>query len=884
MANPEIDIDYMVGGATAQKLISMAASAGGPLRATHDHLFAKMIGGYTSGNIELLQRELEYINLGAMTIAPDLLHETQPWHVLPSRWKQHTANLVAAGISKACVHGIDNTRIVVSEIIPTMPPPQQVIARADVGFDGAATGWVAGLTAHRAKASDKNNDVFVSIRAQLPGLWTAPGRAAAEYTEMEAGIITELCDASATDGRKVAAAITFFRNTRVVPPRLITYFAPEDCWTELQRRIGDSAETRFRPLFEVGWARAYPQLARVWDPLTEGSVVADEIKSLFLRLSMATRELTHDTVAAFSAAVAPKLFLLDVPSITNITDQSKANAARADTLITALGGKLTSAQGGGSGTGSASERGGDVAAALGKHPAFNALTRELEQFRTLPIDLEKATRVLAKSESPAGIITIAGTKLPVAQFDNVTGTMITRSTQSICAVLNRIVRIDKSGALNEEWPCVVTKELATKIVQGKATFGDGKGDTIFWWREFTPIMKLRATAFAFDRKLKLCGDPSGNPYFIFLSPDHMKMLRPLMAKVFEFLGYDNAQAGNFEAVWDNMMDRTEELLDIPDTNPDRMGLLIKHVASCAKAFSSFWSKWQSMLATPPQSATKPRRVMSKGDDSFTTWESVGSRITTVLSKAATSNGHTSNSSALEIHTLEGQVANTPTELCEMPEGKAVLAWFGWKPKGKRKATEADDDDDSPTKHKKSNEKDEPKPLVFPKGSSVEQGWGNNAHIYGVFRSTDFSKIWFGDRNCVEITDGEKPTADTKCFAPWFTGGNWHAWCCDPGKCDETHGKAAVIFSSKDTLHAKGEATKRPSDAVVVCKPNGYPGSGAGGGGRGGAGGSAGRGRGGKGKGSGAKGSVKGKGKGGKRGKGARKEVRPSHFQPLSSKM
>ena len=109
-----------------------------------------MIGGYTSGNIELLQRELEYINLGAMTIAPDLLNETQPWHVLPSRWKQHTANLVAAGISKACVHGIDNTRIVVSEIIPTMPPPQQVIARADVGFDGAATGWVAGLTAEQA--------------------------------------------------------------------------------------------------------------------------------------------------------------------------------------------------------------------------------------------------------------------------------------------------------------------------------------------------------------------------------------------------------------------------------------------------------------------------------------------------------------------------------------------------------------------------------------------------------------------------------------------------------------------------------------------------------------------------------------------------------------
>ena len=84
MANPETDIDYSVGGGQATRIDSLADAPDGPMKATHEHLFCKLIGGYAAGQTTLPQRVLEYIVLGPMIIAPDLVTQTNPWHILPN--------------------------------------------------------------------------------------------------------------------------------------------------------------------------------------------------------------------------------------------------------------------------------------------------------------------------------------------------------------------------------------------------------------------------------------------------------------------------------------------------------------------------------------------------------------------------------------------------------------------------------------------------------------------------------------------------------------------------------------------------------------------------------------------------------------------------------
>jgi hypothetical protein len=231
------------------------------------------------------------------------------------------------------------------------------------------------------------------------------------------------------------------------------------------------------------------------------------------------------------------------------------------------------------------------------------------------------------------------------------------------------------------------------------------------------------------------------------------------------------------------------------------------------------------------------------------------------------------------------VNNTPNELRDTPEGKSVLAWFGWKPKGKRNERERDDDDDYGKKQKVQH--------VYPTGGKIEKAWGGSAYAYGVWRSADFSQIWFGDMHHVEITGGEKPTAETKCLAPWYPCKNDEKrdpWCCDTDNCTAHALNANFQFNWTSD---KTRCPKRPEDAVEIAAPHfnvgtstamvPYSGGGSPSQGRGGGGGGRGKGKGGKGK--GGKGHVKGKGGGGGkgRGKGHRHETH-SRFYPLSPVM
>ena len=845
-------INYIAGGTTEANVASLGDNPSGPLKAADNHILAKLMGIRPTGApFNITMRQLEYIALAHLKFDSELDDLTEFWHILPSRWSRLFKALEQAGMPDDPVGDINKLRAFFDKWVPKLPEAERLIQISEVHIDlldadEEEETWAAWCTPSKVRKTDLSNDVLVELRMMLPGLWVAGGRAFDVYTYQVTDIVAERVKVSDTSLRRQAAAVVqWLRDTRVVPPAMNYYYRASDAAEEMQRRLHETEEGRFRPLFEAAWKQGYPSLTKLFDEKTQGSTVANNLKSIMSRIGMANT-ITDDAVKTFCTTTAQKLELLNVPSLEGNGDVNTANAAREAALISAMGARGGTALAG-DGTTGAKERDGSVDTLVDSKD-FQELLREMDKLSAkTPINLKDAAKELMKSKCAAGIMLLAGTKVDIQQFRNFRGLMIKTNHIPVVSVLQDALRVDKSKKLHTDWDWTIDKALAEKIILGKVAFGTA-GDRINWWAELQPLVKLRETAQYVDHvnsKAKIT-----QPTMVFLSSEHQKMLEDPLTNIFGTIGYEGTESGCFNTVWRHFITRTEEFDRIPDSHPKKMSLQILHVQACRLIFENFAQEFQSMHAQPVGLAVKQPKFLAPGA-AYDAWQRAGNVLTEIQQELQISNGALSKGQIMRLDSIKDRVNNVPDHLADTADAKVVFAWYGYStPKrGREPGAEYEKEPNKRTKQ-------------FPNDSGVSDAWGDLAYLHGVWVSQDYSQIWFGDNSHATIKEGKQKPAAKDCLADWFGGNSKNKWCTKPKVCT----CADHAFVNRDDIEYKrrnegAELPKRPDDAIEVVKPQAEAVKARGADNHGGAGNA-----GGKGKGKGGKG--KGKGKGGKgKGKG-----------------
>lgn len=840
MAQPEHEIRYTVGGTAAAKAASLGTDPAGPLEAAETHILAKLTGARpTGGSFSTSMRLMEFLTFAKLVFDEAVDNSTEYWHIKPDRLSRFFRDLDQAGMPKDYVGDYNKVRALFNIWIPKLTDAQRLVVLADVYLDTAPGGesWVRLCTPLRVRRTDYDNEVFVELRMMLPGIWVSSGRSHASYTDQVKDIIAERVNVDDTNERRQAAAvIQWLRDTRVVPSSLATFYRADDATEEMQRRLHDEEEGRFRPLFEAGWTQGYPLLKKLFDEKTQGSTVATNLKSIMSRVGM-PNAITDDAVKTFCANAKQKLELLNVPSLEGETDVDVANAARETALITALG-----VRGGTTMTGDGStvskDKDGSVDALMSSSD-FQELLRTMDAHSTQPINLKDAAKELMRSKSAVGIMLVAGARVDIPQFKNFRGLAIKTNHIPATSVFQDALRVDKSGTAHSDWDWTLDKALTEKFILGRVAFGTAS-DKIDWWAELQTLIKLRETSDYVNHinsKAKI-----SMPTMVFLSVEHLKLLLEPMSAVFATLGYKGTDPGCFDTVWRHFISRTEEFIKIPNSHPEKMALEILHVQACRLVFEYFAQDFQSMHAQPIGLAVKQPKFLAAGP-AFDAWKRAGDVMAGIQQQLRTSNGALSKGQVLRLDSVKDRVNNVPDHLSASADAKVVFAWYGHNvPKRGR-----DGEDDRDGKQPKGGWKQEGN--EFPKGSKISEDWGALAWRHGVWVSKDYDHIWFGSDRCITVKTANKPTPKC-CLANYFGAKSKDRWCTSPKECVKHEWIDEADIETKWNVD-------RPEDAIEVVKPAVSTKAGDKDGGKGG-----------KGKGKGGKGKGKGKGKGGKgKGKG-----------------
>jgi hypothetical protein len=805
------EVKYTVGGNAAAKIASIASSPTGPLQVSREHIYVKIVGGFSPGTAvcTIGLTYLEYLCLDNIIFDDALDRETKQWYATPARWSNLFKALAEKGIPTDCVNDINAAREVFNEWILKLSDAERTFEHADMQVDTAdTTDWMDQINPAKVRKTDRNQAVFTQMRSLLPGLWTEAGRREDAYKNAANEIINERVDTSTAPlPRQAAAVIQWLRNTRM-PANLTIYIPPDEAPDELQRRLSSTEEEKYLPLFEAGWSRAFPELTEIYDKTTEGATVASLLKALFLQVGLPHTTLTPETAKSFVDMAREKLKMLKLPSLETSIPIDEANERRSAAFITAVGGKLTRAS-----SGDYSDRKDSddkVDAHLLSQPDFAELIRGLDLQLTTPIDGKAVFKLLCKSPSAAGLLAIAGKKVDTPQFKSFRGVSIDKTTLHAEAYVKEILNFDSSDNARPQWPAPLSVATIKKFIYGQVRFGKGT-DAIDYWQEFKQLITMREGAHHVQSINDIWGEPTQH-LWIFLMPEHQELMRRDMLAMFTMIGYGGTAPGGFDATWRNITKRTKAIYKIPFEVASRMGLLISHVKACALIFDTFADSIKAMHASPVSVAVKPRLIISSGGPAADAWTEVGNKLAEIIDQLQTESGHLSKRQRFEVANVNEAVDNVPEFLLNSEAGKQVCAYFGWTEKKPDKYNSYEDD---------GSYRDIKRDTDLPEHITSE--WGGQAYRNGVCACKDFKTIWFGNERAVTLEDGCPLPKKGDCLANWYlTNNEWNRdkWCCCPtgaNRCKKGSHKLTdgVKWDENAEVKLAKEMPDKPADVQVI---------------------------------------------------------------------
>ena len=111
------------------------------------------------------------------------------------------------------------------------------------------------------------------------------------------------------------------------------------------------------------------------------------------------------------------------------------------------------------------------------NPDFKQLVAELEKHNLSPPDLRMAASVLMQHKSPAGLIFMAGTRVPPTKI--LKDLSQARAPSVVHAAMNTVITVDRTGTPHPEWGAPVSPKTCQRTLNGNwVTFSTLKENTV----------------------------------------------------------------------------------------------------------------------------------------------------------------------------------------------------------------------------------------------------------------------------------------------------------------------------------------------------------------------------------------------------------------------
>ena len=803
----------------AAKRRSLGANEGGELKIAAGHTILSAVGHLLDqaavARRLITMHLVEYLILDGIFIDNGLDTCHPRWHVRLPTLSKLFADMLTAGISSARADSVDDYKVRVQECLKLLPEADRTLDLAKVIVDGTDTNtWWDHVSPRRLRAGDSSNAVLGQMRMIVNGHWNTGSQNSAPFS-VALDLMVPTAYVNRTPQVQATAVVAHLRKT-AVRPELSHYISPLDAEDEMGRRVADTEEGAFIPLFEKVWKKAYPELVQMVPACNTAAEVVLIVKGLLTRMHLPTT-FTDASVSAFCKTVKPH-----VPNIQHSLTTAAEQDERIELLMASVGTSVTLQGATKTGDGT-STKDAEQWVKVYRQTSFQELNRFLEGNQTLPLDHRKITAGMWKAGHASGWMQLNGTAIPQPAFKAVWGLSAHKGISALHECVNVALARTTDGQVLPNAGTPVAEKVAKFTVAGNIANGTGKNE-LDWWSDIVqPIVAKR------DGIDALSGVTTTAVDDFFVDIRKLELSVEILTNWFAMFGYASQGTGSVNTIIRNILREAKTLTHMRDSEMRKPGLVHNFRAAASGIFKEFSSTIRAMLAGPVSAAERADKVLTSGTPAAAAWTAAVEDIKRVVDEHKLEDAGVGRSQKYQrVDSGASDVGTGSTlSLSDIVQRK-----IGGRGAGSRVSTVAPDDSVS---------------SVGTKTGSVTRGWGDMAATYGVYFTGD--TLAFGNivaTYAVEITIPKDGCLAP--FAPDASKNKRNSWCTRPHLCKNSDHNRAEGLSEDDISTARTDGGKIDEEWTVLCQPTKKTLGTAGGG----------RGRGGKGRG--------GKGKGGK-GKG-----------------
>ena len=773
----------------AAKIVSLATHVGGAVRVAANHCIMTAVGhlmppAQRAANIVTMHL-IEFLILTPMIFDEDLDVASPSWHAKMTRLSKLFADLLTAGLNIVGQCTFEELRGMVQDAIKELPDAERTLNFNDVLYDNTATNtWWDTITPRRLRAGDTSNAVFSQLRTMVTGHWSA-----ADYNtppfQVALDLLVPPLAATRSSHVQAAAVVAHVRKTQLRPD-LDFYFEPDQADDEMGRRIADSEEDAFTPLFQKAWKHAYPELKLMLPACEDSMEVAITVKGLLQRLKLPST-FTDTSVTAFCKMIKPHL-----PNIQHGMTTAAEQDARVDMLMASV---LTVAHAKGGTTDVSKDKDSEQWTKVYKQAEFQDLMKVLEGLQTLPLDSRRIVAEMMKSPSAAGWAQMAGKPVPQQVFKAVWGLSAHKGIAAILECVNVALARTMDGNKIPNAGTLISEKVVRNTISGHLANGATKSDIDYWADLVQPIVAKR------DGLDALRGITTSSADEFFLDVRKLELSVEVLSNWFAMYGYTDQGVGSVYAIIKNIVREAKTLENMRDSEPRKVGLRSNFGAAANGIFKDFASAIRAMLAGPVSAAARPAKVLVSGSSAAEAYKAATEDIRKVVDEHKLDDTGVGRAQKYQrIGTEQDDGSTTITA----PLGSSLGRSVGGRGGSSYVSSVHPDDSASHvgTPHKATD--------------AVTRGWGDMAAKYGVHETAE--TLAFGCFVCdykVEIT---LPT-DGSCLAPYCHEPSvWrrNGWCTTPSVCKSNgdHARADGLKQSDITATKTDDGKADPSWTLI----------------------------------------------------------------------
>ena len=802
---------------------ALGAHEGGEIKVAAGHTILAAVGhlldpaALARGTI--MMHMVEYVVFEGVFLDNGLDTCHPRWHVRLPALSKLFADLLTAGLSSARADSIDDYKVRIQDSLKLLQDVDRTITLASVIVDGTATNtWWDYVSPRRLKAGDASNAVFVQMRTMVTGHWYTGAHNNSPFS-VALDLMVPTAYVNRTPQVQATAVVAHLRQT-AVRPELSHYISTFDAEDEMGRRVADTEEGSFIPLFQKVWKKAYPELVHMVPACNTAAEVVLIIKGLLTRMHLPTT-FTDASVSAFCKTIKPHL-----PNIQHGLAAAADQDERIELLMASVG---TSAAMQGSTKSSAdgsSSKDPEQWVKVYKQASFQALNSFLEANQTLPLDHRKITAGMWKAAHVSGWMQLNGTAIPQPAFKAVWGLSAHKGISALHECVNAALARNTDGSALPNAGTPVSEKIAKFTVAGNVANGTGKNELDWWGEIVQPIVAKR------DGIDALGGVTTTAVEDFFIDIRKLELSVEILTNWFAMFGYAGTGSGSVNTPIRNILRETKTLTHMRNTEMRKPGLVHNFKEAANGIFKEFAASLRAMLAGPVSAAERSDKVLNSGTPAAAAWTAAIEDIRRVVEEHKLEDAGIGRLQKYQrLDNSGSDTASTSTlSLADIGQRK-----IGGRGAGSQVSTiaPADSASNAGTSSK----------------SAVTRGWGDMAAAYGVYFTGD--TLAFG--NIVVTYAVEIKIPKDGCLAPYAPDASKNkrnSWCTRPHLCKNSDHARAAGLTEDDISTERTEGGKIDDAWTALSQPTkktlGNPGGGRGRGGKG---------RGGKGKG--------GKGKGGR---------------------